>query len=78
MANSSRRPSGEFWPDAYYTLREVAIKANMTLRTIREKHVQTGKLRVAELARGSEMVPGYEVARWIDELFGGGGKDDTE
>lgn len=71
MASSNRRPSGVIWPDGYYTLRELSIILGMTLRTFREKYVATGQLRVATLARGSEIVPGYEVARFFDELLGG-------
>lgn len=69
MATTQKRSDGSFSSGDYYTLREVAIRVGMTMRTLRSKYVQTGLLRVAVLARGAEVVPGYEFGRFIDELM---------
>ena len=55
---------GEFYRDgSYYTLQEFAHKLGMPIKTIRNKFVYPGLLKVCQLARGYEVVPGYEECK---------------
>ena len=62
--------SGVICPGEYYRLDEFARRCGMTVRTLREKYVNTELLRVSRLAKGSEMVPYSEAARFLEEMLG--------
>jgi len=68
--SKSSGSNGEFYRESYYTLREFCQKLGCSVKTVRTKYVATGKLLVSEIARGYEIVLGYEAARFFDELFG--------
>lgn len=69
MAKASG-PDGVFRPGEYYSLHEFAQMCKLTVRTIREKYISTGELRVSQLGKGSEIIPFHEAARFFDERFG--------
>lgn len=68
--------SGSFGPGEFYTLHEFARKCGLTVRTVREKFVNTGILRVTGLGRSAAVVSYDEVARFFREYEGGDACDD--
>jgi hypothetical protein len=61
---------GTFGPGEFYTLHEFSQKCGLTVRTVRERFVNSGLLRVTTLGRSSAVVSYDEVARFFREHEG--------
>ena len=60
---------GEFRRDHYYTFHAFCEKLGMPPKSVRTKFINTGLLIPCKLARGHKIIPGYEAARFFDEMY---------